>query len=130
MNLKFKLLVILLFINIINCKVHSLVPNSSLKNINALLTHVDNRWDIRMTVANASGMSVSAVNESLLIQTHADENHLIASWSVDDARIKEGKPFKLTIKSQTESFPVELIIPPSTKNGYTFVMIAKILSGH
>lgn len=115
---------------IINCKTHSLLPDSSLKNINAILTQVDHRWDIRMTVANASGMSVYAANESLSIRTHADENYLIATWSVDEARIKDGKSFKLIINSATESYPVELIIPSSTKKGHTFVMMAKIVSGH
>lgn len=130
MNSKFKFLIIFLIIILSGCKTHSLLPNSQLKNINALLTHVDNHWDIRMTVVNASGMSVSPVNESLSIQTLTDGHHLIATWTVDEARIKDGRSFNLIVKSEAESFPVELIIPPSTKDGYTFVMIAKILSGH
>ena len=130
MNHKFIIIALFSIITIFACKSHTMVPNSQLKNIDALLTHTENRWDIRMIVKNAVGMSVQGDNETLSIRTQIDGNNLIASWSVDEARIKVGRPFKLTVKSETESFPVELLIPNSTKNGYTFVMIAKILTGH
>lgn len=83
-----------------------------------------------MVVQNASQMSVSVGEESLSIQTNTEGNNLVATWSVNEARIKAGKPFNVFVKSESESFPVELEIPTSTKDGYTFVMIAKVLTGH